>query len=159
MSDDCSLVQCFRPECRKKCGYLKWFGNLSDCDVTLEYKLEDGTLWHSLGQYPPGNHSELGGGALLLPSTSTVRAVETKSGKVLANWGTLGQGFPSLFIDTTMCSQEKPSATPLSTSSASSLLKSTRKKTTWLLVLGGMMVVVLGFILGFRHHSIHTQEP
>lgn len=109
---ECAVVECFRPECASQCGFLKWFGNLSDCDVTLQYQLEEGKVWHSLGTYPPGNQIELGGGVLLLPSLAKIRVVEAlpgdtpgtfKDGRVLANWGVIGTGLPTLFVDNSNC--------------------------------------------------------
>ena len=84
---------------------------MSDCDVTLQYQNQQGGLWHSLGEYKPGVHTELGGGALMLPKESNVRVIETptdeqsrQNPRVIQNYGRLGVGLPSLYIDKSMCS-------------------------------------------------------
>jgi len=110
----CPVVECMRSECISKCGPISWFGNLSDCDVTLQYQLGENGLWHSLGQYPAGMHTELGGGALYLPSESNIRVIETPVNpsstdppRIIQNWGQIGSGLPSLYIDNSMCSRDK----------------------------------------------------
>ena len=104
MSSDCSDVNCLRPECIGKCGSIQWFGNLSPCHVRFEYQAPGGSIWHSLGEYYPGNHTELGSGALWLPREATVRAVDIHTGRVVQNWGRIGAGLASLFVDNSMCS-------------------------------------------------------
>jgi hypothetical protein len=109
---ECAVVECFRPECASQCGYIKFFANLSDCHVTLQYQLEDGKVWHSLGTYPPGNQIELGGGVLMLPSSAKIRVVEAlpgstmasfEEGRVIADWGLVGTGLPTLYVDNSNC--------------------------------------------------------
>jgi hypothetical protein len=117
--EECPIVECMRKECRDKCGTISWFGNLSNCDVTLQYQIGEGGIWHSLGEFAPGMHTELGGGALFLPSESIVRVIETPlhtnndddgggEGKVrvIQNWGKVGTGLPSLYIDNSMCNMQ-----------------------------------------------------
>lgn len=116
---ECQVTECMRPECIHKCGPISWFGNMSDCDVTLQYKLGEEGLWRSLGQYGPGMHTELGGGALWLPQEARVRAVESSpslftdpsTGRVIQDWGRLGSGLPSLYVDNTMCVRDSTTAT------------------------------------------------
>jgi hypothetical protein len=113
---ECAVVECFRPECASQCGFIKWFGNLSDCYVTLQYQLEEGKIWHSLGTYPPGNQIELGGGVLMLPSSARIRVVEAvaansttgsfQEGRVIADWGVVGTGQPTLFVDNSNCRKQ-----------------------------------------------------
>lgn len=99
----CPLVECSNPACLDHCGSIQWFGNLSNCHVSLEYRLETGTLWHSLGLYGPGDKTELSGGAIYLPSDAILRTVNAKTGKVISEYGRLGQGFSTLYVDSTMC--------------------------------------------------------
>jgi len=90
--------------------------------VALQYRLEGGVLWHSLGNYSPGHHAELGGGVLLLPATASIRAVETQTAdsdqpRVIADWGNIGEGLPTVYVDTTMCNRQStvnvsPGASP-----------------------------------------------
>lgn len=98
----CPVVDCSRVECSSKCGRISWFGNMSDCTVRLEYQHGSDGLWHSLGEYAPGMHSELGGGTLLLPSDSNIRVVDV-NGKVVQNYGRLGDGLHTLYVDSSMC--------------------------------------------------------
>jgi hypothetical protein len=49
---------------------------------------------------------------LLLPSTASVRAIETPSNpnstdppRTVANWGVIGPGIPTLFVDSKQCSK------------------------------------------------------
>jgi len=113
MPGNCPIIECMRPECIPQCGPISWFGNLSDCDVTLEYQTTEGGLWHSLGQFPAGMHTELGGGALYLPQHANLRVIETPSiinpgtPRIIQNWGRVGAGRESLYIDNTMCSKPR----------------------------------------------------
>lgn len=94
---------------------MEWFGNLSSCQVRLEYKTGEEDTWHSLGEYGPGQHTELGGGTLLLPASSSLRVVEVKSGDMISNIGRLGKGLPPVYVDNTNCqagSATTPSAEP-----------------------------------------------
>ena len=139
MSSDCTEVNCLRPECIDKCGPVQWFGNLSPCHVRFEYQVPGGSLWHSLGEYYPGNHTELGAGALWLPRESTVRAVDVHTGRVVQNWGRVGAGVPSLFVDNTMC------AVPVEETLS---MKSVQKKKLTPLQWSAISLVLIALILG-----------
>lgn len=97
---DCSDVRCIG-----QCGVLKWFGNLSDCTVELQYQAENENLWHSLGQYAPHTRTELGRGAIFLPQSSNIRVIDIKNKKEIVNYGRLGKGLPHLFVDSTNCTE------------------------------------------------------
>jgi hypothetical protein len=80
----------------------------------MQYQIRNGGLWHSLGEYLPGMHTELGGGALFLPKDVNIRVIETpKTAKeqdaprVIQNWGVLGDGLRSLYINNDMCYRER----------------------------------------------------
>lgn len=144
MSDcDDSNVDCSRPGCRNKCGWLQWFGNLSNCTVVLQYQNEEGGLWHSLGEYGPNQHTELGGGIVLLPQEVNVRVIEkpdpssTGPPKEIANYGRLGSSLPSLYVTANQCfsgkaSAQAPQATQFSQpSQASQIAQSQPVKISW----------------------------
>lgn len=115
MSDcDDQNVDCSRPECRDKCGWLQWFGNLTNCTVILQYQTDDEGIWHSLGEYGPNQHTELGGGVLLMPQNVNLRAIRippagtTRSPDVVASWGRLGPHVPSLVLSPDRCRESDP---------------------------------------------------
>jgi len=112
---DCSLEKC-----HSNCGIIRWFGNLSQCPVTLQYQDRPGGLWHSLGTYGPGQTIELGSGAIYLPSNSNIRAIHAEDPKlnrppqVVTDWGRIGQGMASLSVDDAGgCQTTQTSATPI----------------------------------------------
>ena len=112
----CTPVDCANPACRHLCGALQWFGNLSTCTVELQYRLPYDPQWHSLGVYESGDHTELGGGALYLPSEAHLRAVRVKPSttsatatttrnddQVIYQWGRVGNGWRHLLVDSNNC--------------------------------------------------------
>jgi hypothetical protein len=121
---DDSNIDCSKPQCRNKCGWIQWFGNLSDCTVILQYQDSQGGLWHSLGEYAPGQKTELGGGVILLPQNVNIRAIKkpelTDEGsvQVVLNWGRLGESSPSLFVSAQRCSSAQDTTTQVSIPSA-----------------------------------------
>ena len=151
----CPIVDCQLQDCRSQCGYLKWFGNLSDCDVSLQYRLPRGNIWHSLGEFPSGNHTEFGGGVLLLPSEAEIRAVRTANNsnnknEVVADWGNVGKGLPSLFIDNSMCT--KSSVNEKLTSCPPQVVQTVVSKCVpnWLLWSGivlGLICLIMGIVI------------
>lgn len=166
--DECPIVDCQLQNCRSKCGYLKWFGNLSDCDVSLEYRLPHGELWHSLGEFASGNHTEFGGGVLLLPSQAEIRAVKSRTetgtevNEVIADWGNVGNGLPSLFIDNSMCTKSSVSGSAASPSVCSPSQPSSPQTTViytgapnWLLW-AGIVLALICLIMGILYIQ-HSQ--
>lgn len=116
-ADKCPIVDCSRPECLHKCGWLQWFKNTSRCTVEFQYQREAGGLWHSLGTYGPGEAVELGGGALYLPKEVNLRVIRSpKPGStdpplVVVNYGRLGDSLPSLAVTPSHCAPETDTQT------------------------------------------------
>lgn len=106
---DPNNVNCANPACRSKCGWIQWFGNLSDCTVILQYQLTSGGVWHSLGEYGPSQSTELNGGILMLPQEVNLRAIrkpqpgDTGPPEVVSNWGRLGTSLQSLYVGDDKC--------------------------------------------------------
>ena len=117
---DTNNVNCANPECRSMCGWIQWFGNLSDCTVILQYQMQPGGLWHSLGEYGPGQSTELGGGILMLPQEVNLRAIQKPTDpaappKVVSNWGRLGTSLQSLYVGGDKCRATASPTTPATT--------------------------------------------
>ncbi len=112
---------CNVPGCISKCGQLSWFGNLSECTVVLQYKVPQEDEWRSLGMYHPGEHLDLGNGALWLPHDARLRVLQIprqgtdlKNPKLVVEFGQIGSGLPDLYVDQSMC-QEAPQVLPSET--------------------------------------------
>lgn len=154
MSCSVDSVDCSRPECRQLCGVLKYFKNLSDCTVVLQWSPPRGDVWYSLGVYAPNDSVELGGGALLMPSECNVRCIELKSQKIVANWGRIGSGLPSLFVTKEQCQLPNDADNaPVTPSDLPETNKPPKKETTkpkydaWAIVLLFTAAALVGYAL------------
>ncbi len=166
----CPIVDCMRPECRSRCGTVSWFGNLSDCDVSLQFQMPGG-IWHSLGTYPPGMHTELGGGALLLPESVNLRVIETPEPghendatvHVVQDWGRLGPGLPSLYIDNSMCTKLAPSATAALKPAPPPVARTiAQRPPTWLMqsawILAALAVILVVWLVSTKRQNFQPSQ-
>lgn len=154
MSSKCAIVDCGEMECIKeaKCGSIQWFGNLTECAVMLQYNIPPSKTWFSMGVFQPGEHMDLAQGALYLPSKAQMRAIKADSGEVLTNYGEIGQGIHSLYIDSDMCrpTAQAPAQTPVASPTAAN-------SSVWVwFVLTGLIVVVVT-VAAFKRRSSYRR--
>jgi hypothetical protein len=157
----CPVVECMLPECMDQCAAVSYFGNLSSCTVLLQFQLNSAGLWHSLGEYGPGVHTELGGGALFLPRTSNLRAVNKKTGQVITDFGNLGTGLRTLYVDNSMCSDSGTKTTGQETKSTETVNAEPSKHESGILLLLLIVCSLLGVlsILGILWLKIKISRP
>lgn len=144
-------INCLRPECLSQCGPVQWLGNLSTCKIRFEYKPPGNKHWDSLGEYEPGAHTTLDGGSLWMPKETAIRAVNAHTGKVVQNWGRVGDGLSSLYIDNAMCSgsfSDEKSAT------LSHKKVDVYQISTWVLLSVAVLLIISGTIFIIRERYL-----
>lgn len=143
----CPIVDCSKPECAQKCGNIDWVGNMSECSVTLQYRLPRSAIWYNLSDFPPGSKTELGGGTVLLPGDAVLRVVETNNPEhIILDLGRIGIGLPSIYIDSNMCKLSKVTSMP-------SLPKS--NSVNWILVaFWASIIFVIGVVIYRLRHKL-----